>query len=240
MLSRSAHLRGVSQRLVAAMACDLKLALRNGFFLAAALISVAHLLLLWWIKAMLADWIIALVLLEIFIFNGFYFAAALVLLQKAENTLLAQQLTPLRHGEGVLGRCAVLSLLAVFESLLVAAPLWPINPMLLVASALLITSILCQLGLVMVLRYQSLSEFLMPSSLAFVLLLVPALELADVWSSPWLMLHPLTPGIKLLKASVSSGVDPASAAGWLVAAAAWLIPTHWLAARATRNMALAT
>ncbi len=225
------------RRLVANVICDFKLAQRNGFFLAALVISAIHLALLWWMRSILDDWILALVLLEIFIFNGFYFAAALVLLSKSENTLGAQFLTPLQPTEWVLAKCLVLSLLAIIEGLFVTLPLWQPALITLLLSAVLMTSFLCQLGLAMVQRYRSLSEFLMPSSLVFLLLLIPVLQLTEVWSSQWLALHPMTPYIMLLKSSLTTDAS-ATHLWWWAAAIFWLIPGQWLATGAVNNMAL--
>lgn len=234
MRTAGAHRR----RLIASVKCDFKLAQRNGFFIAALFVSAVHLALLWWMGSMVADWILALVLLEVFIFNGFYFAAALVLLSKSENTLQAQFLSPQRPAEWVLAKCLILSLLAIVESLLITLPLWQPALVTLLLTAVLMTSLLCQLGLFLVQRYRSLSDFLVPSSLVFLLLLIPAVQLMELWSSPWLMLHPLTPHMTLLKASLATGADACSP-WWWVAAVLWLIPGQWLATRAVRNMALA-
>ncbi len=235
---------GLARRLLASARCDLLLAWRNGFFWAAAFVSVVHLALLWWMGSVLQDWIISLVLLEIFIFNGFFFAAALVLLQKSEGTLAAQFLTPLQPAEWVIARALVLSLLAIGEGLLVTVPVWRMDLLMLLVSAVLLTCLLCQLGLIMVQRYRGLSDFLMPSSLAFLFLLVPALDLVGIWSSPWLWLHPLTPGLTLLKSAVLPAEgqlnELPSSLPVLVAlllAVAWLVPGQLLASRATRTMA---
>ncbi|MEM7709138.1 MAG: hypothetical protein AAF358_26555 [Pseudomonadota bacterium] len=235
---------GLLRRLLASARCDLLLAWRNGFFVAAAFVTIVHLALLIWMGTVLKDWIISLVLLEIFIFNGFYFAAALVLLQKTEGTLAAQFLTPLRPAEWVAARGLVLSVLAIGEALLVTMPVWRVHLLMLLLSAVLLTCLLCQLGLIMVQRYRGLSDFLMPSSLAFLFLLVPAIELVGVWSSPWLWLHPLTPGLTLLKSAVLPAAgqvnEVPSNLTLLVAlllATLWLVPGQILASRATRNMA---
>lgn len=145
----------------------------------------------------------------------FYFMAGLVLLEKDEGTLSALVATPLRDSEYLLSKLITLTGLAVAENLLVVALLfgkgfrWD----LLIAGAALLAALYVLAGFLAVVRYDSINEWLFPSAMVVVALLIPLLPHFGLTRYGF-YLHPATPAFRLL----SAACDPAApVAGWEIA-----------------------
>lgn len=190
-------------RLLASIRCDLTLQMRNGFYAATAVVGGFWALLLLQASALDLRWLLPPLLLGNLLIGTFYFIAAQVLLERAEATLAAQAVTPLRVGEYLLSKVLTLSALALAETLVLTPLLagWRFSLGPLLAGALLGGAIYCLCGVLAVLRFRSISEFLLPSGLCVALLWLPLLAYATEWR-PWpLLLHPLSPPLALLEAA---------------------------------------
>src|SRR5688572_31457208 len=107
------------KRLMATIICDIRLQMRNGFYYAAAFVAAFWALALSRVPPeLLTLWMPVLILSNLLI-NTFYFMAGLVLLEKAEGTLMAQRVTPLRVWEYLVSKVVTLTLLTVCESFLI-------------------------------------------------------------------------------------------------------------------------
>ena len=81
-------------RLPAAVACDVRLQYRNGFYAAAAFVAVVLVVLLRWLPPETLRLLLPALVLANMQVNTFYFVAGLVLLEKAEGSLEALVVTP--------------------------------------------------------------------------------------------------------------------------------------------------
>ncbi|NNG15941.1 MAG: ABC transporter permease [Gemmatimonadales bacterium] len=209
------------KRLVATVRRDLKLLYRNGFFHAAAVVAGILILVLRALPPDFAAWLLPLALLGNFVTNGFYFAAGMMLLEKAERTLDVQFATPLRSAEYVGAKIVALSLLTLVETGVIVVASGHSRYLLLGLSTVALTAVLGQLGLLMVTRYRSINEFLMPSVLVMYAVMLPAVDLLGLWDSALLYFHPLYPPMVLLEAAFRpvSGLETVVA---LVLTAAWI------------------
>ena len=101
------------------------------------------------------------------IVNGFYFIAALILLERDEGTLTAQSVSPLRSMEYLLSKAISLALLALVENTVIVLLFigFDFNWGLMILGLLTCVLIYLSLGLVMVAQFDSLNGFLMPSVL---------------------------------------------------------------------------
>lgn len=209
-------------RLLARGVCDLRLQQRNGFYYAAAAATVFMLVLLVLLPAAYLDWLVPVVLFSNLIVNGLYFMAGLVLLEKAEMSLSAQAVTPLRPHEYLLGKIATLGVLSLVESAAIvllaygASVNWPV----LIAGLLLQTALFSSIGFVFVARYDSINEFLFPSVVVVNLLALPVADFVDVWPSALWWLHPAQGPLTLIGGGFVE-LSGAETAGALAAGAAW-------------------
>jgi fluoroquinolone transport system permease protein len=134
--------------------------------------------------------------------TAFYFASALVLLEKGQGIIAAFVTSPLRPGEYLLAKALTLTALGTAENALVVllvygtALAWE---WLLLGTALL-GALYVFLGLAVVARHAAINTFLMPSVGWITLFTLPLLGYYGVvpwWVFAW---HPMTPALVLLEA----------------------------------------
>lgn len=193
-------------RLLSIARWDVSLQFRNGFYYVSAFTAVVMIVLLkqfdgvdfsyWWPAIITGNLTV----------NSFYFMAGLVLLEKGEGTLEAQIVTPLRPWEILGSKVITLGLLSLFETLVMIVILQGVNFnwFLLVTGVVLYIAMLSLYGFIIVARYDSISEFLMPSAMWTMGFSLPLLYYFDIWRSWIMFLHPLQGILILLQAAFAS------------------------------------
>lgn len=190
-------------RLLRTVANDVRLQFRNGFYYASAFVAVVLVLFLYQLSAVdMRPWWPAIVL-ENLVINSFYFMAGLVLLEKGEGTLEALVVTPLRDWEYLASKALSLGVLSLAETLMVIVLIQGLafNWVWLVLGLLLQIGIFGLYGFFVVARYDSISEFLLPSILWTLGYSLPLLYYFDLWRSPLMFLHPMQAPLLLLEAA---------------------------------------
>lgn len=194
------------KRLIATLTWDIRRQVRNGFYTVSILVAILLVILLKQIGNV--DWGLwwPAIILENLIINAFYFMAGLVLLEKGEGTLEAQVITPLRPGEYLASKALSLVILSLAETLLVVAVVtgfafdWL---MLMIGIAFLVTLYVLY-GFFVVARYDSITEFILPSALWTMGFSLPLLDYFDLAPSGWMFLHPLQAPLVLMQAAFES------------------------------------
>lgn len=188
-------------RLVSTFGWDVRLQFRNGFYYVSAFVAAAFIIGLRQFPEVNWAWWWPPILLENLVVNSFYFMAGLVLLEKGEGTLEAQIVTPLRSGEYLASKVLSLGLLSVLESCAIVVFVsgvafnWP----LLVLAVLLLIAIFALYGFFVVARYDSITEFILPSAVWTMALSVPLLYYFNIWRSWVIFLHPLQAPLVLMQ-----------------------------------------
>src|SRR4051794_6262539 len=183
-------------RLVATIRCDLRLQQRNGFYYATAFVVAVYALGLGQLHASGAQINLARLLPAVMLNNlmitSFYFVGALVLLEKAEGTLAAQVVSPLRAGEYLAAKVITLTALALVYNIAVVALVVGsrFSPLALIAGVSALAALMVMSGFVAVARYDSVNEYLLPSVPYAAGLMLPLASMFG-WDSPLLYLHPL-------------------------------------------------
>jgi len=217
-------------RLTATMKWDVRLQWRNGFYYAAMVVVIIWALLMSQVPANVLSgigddtlaWLLPVAILGNLLIGTFYFMGGLLLLEKGEGTLEAQIVTPLRSTEYILSKLATLTVLSLIEnSLLVGiifalrsrfwlepfqqvsalGPELIISILLFDAGLILAALMLCLAGFLVVIRYDSINEYLLPSILVTTVLMLPLVAYMAGWQSPLLYLHPLQAPLLLLQAA---------------------------------------
>jgi fluoroquinolone transport system permease protein len=200
------------KRLVSTLWCDVRLQLRNGFYYATLFVLAIYALGLTQVSLSSARdalaWLLPAMLLNNLAITTFYFVAGLVLLEKAEGSLEAQIITPLRPGEYLASKVLTLTALAVLYNLAIVFLVVGFGVALLpvAAGVALGAAIYVLFGFAAVARYDSINEFLLPSTLYIAPLLLPLAYVAG-WDSPLLFLHPMQGPVALMR--VALGQAPA-------------------------------
>jgi fluoroquinolone transport system permease protein len=223
------------KRLISTIRCDLRLQQRNGFYYATAFVVAVYALGLSQLHATgarlnLAALLPAVVLNNLMI-TAFYFIAALVLLEKTEGTLTAQVVSPLRAGEYIAAKVITLTALALVYNLAVVALVVgsAFSALPLIAGVGAMAGLTVMVGFVAVARYDSVSEFLLPSLPYAAGLMLPVVSMFG-WDSPVFYLHPLHGPMLLLRAAFAP-VPAWQLAYGVLASALWLGAGAWLCRR---------
>jgi len=217
-------------RLTSTMKWDVRLQWRNGFYYATLVVVVIWTLLFSQIPVQMFGeigrsslaWLLPVTVLSNLLVSTFYFIGGLLLLEKGEGTLEAQIVTPLRSGEYLLSKLSTLTLLAVVENGLLVGIIYTLilrpwtaleqslsalNTELLgsllffIAGLVLAAIILCLAGFLVVIRYDSINEYLLPSILVTTVLMLPMVAYLAGWQSWLFYLHPLQTSLLLLQAA---------------------------------------
>lgn len=189
------------KRIISSLHWEVILQFRNGFYYAVGFIMAFWVLAYTQLPRLDLSAVLPGMLLGNLLVTTFYFMAGLVMLEKGEGSLEARVVTPLRSGEYLLVKLLALSLLALVENLLITALFtgfrFALLPMVL---GLLATGAIFSLaGFLVVVRYDSINEFLMPSIGYLLLLLLPLVDFFGVVESPLFYLHPLQAALVLME-----------------------------------------
>lgn len=191
------------RRLGTAVAGDIRLQFRNGFYYAALVVMVVMVILLRQIPADLLTWLLPPFILGNLLINTFYFVSGQTLLEKDEGTLAAQVVTPLRPLEYLASKAITLTLLSLLENGLIVLLVFGAPPRigLFVLAIISAALILTLAGFMVVVRYDSINQFLMPSVLYATALILPLLTYVGLPAHWLLYLHPLQASLVLMQAA---------------------------------------
>ncbi len=214
-------------RLGATLATDVRLQVRHGLYAVGAVVSVLLGLLARTVpdlgEGALARVVPSVVVLSL-LTTCFYFAAALVLLEKGDGSLAALAVTPLGVGEYLTSKVVTLTALATVETLaILAMATWVEigDVAAVVAGTTAAGGVLGLSGLLAATRFDSVTSFIVPSGLVVVVLLLPLAAVVAGWDSPVVLAHPLGPPLTVIRAAYAP-MPPGLVAGALLAGAAWL------------------
>jgi len=185
---------------------DLRLQLRNGFYYAVIFVVVASGSLLRQFPTERLSGLMGVILFSNLAVNTFYFVSGLLLLERDEATLSALAVSPLRAREYLASKLITLSGLSLVESSLILLIGYGQRVAILpyIAGLVLASLIYTLLGLIVVVRYRSINEFLMPSMLYTGLLNLPVFTLLLNYRDWPVYLHPMQGPLLLLQAGFSS------------------------------------
>jgi fluoroquinolone transport system permease protein len=198
------------RRLAATVACDARLQHRNGFYWAVGLVVAFWLLLATRLPALQWGLLLPVVVLNNLLITAYFFVGGLVLLEKAEGSLQARMVTPLRSAEYLASKVLTLSVLGLLENAVVVAAVarGVPRPHWLAAGTLLAGAMLCLFGFVVVSRYDSVNEYLMPSAAYTTLAMLPVVPYFGIAASPLWYVHPMQAPLLLLRASFAEVPAP--------------------------------
>lgn len=194
------------KRLLSIARWDVRLQFRNGFYFVSAITATFFVILLKQVSGVdLGYWWPAIITANLTI-NAFYFMAGIVLLEKGEGTMEAQIVTPLRPWEILASKVLTLGLLSLFETLLIIVFVQGMhfNWVLLVTGIVLYIALLSLYGFIVVARYDSISEFLLPSVIWTLGFSLPLLYYFDIWRSWVMFLHPLQAILILIRSAFTT------------------------------------
>jgi fluoroquinolone transport system permease protein len=220
-------------RLAAAVRLDLRLQWRYGLYVAALFVSAVWIVVLRQVPRAYLEWALPFVIFVDLAVFGFYFLGGAVLFEKGEGTLAAIVVSPLRVGEYLASKLVTLTAASVLVSLVVALATFGTGfniPML--ATGVALNALLTLLvGFIAVSRYETISEYLIPSQIYLLPLAVPLIDFAGLWHNPVLYLIP-TQGSLLMLHGAFAPIAPRQLAYAVVVQLFWIAALVPLARRA--------
>lgn len=220
------------KRLFSAIANDVRLQFRHGFYHVYLIISTIYI-----VGLKLLPVPMRMLALPVIIFSdpgmlGFYFIAALVLFEKEARSLQAVNVTPLRPGEYLLAKAISLSTLAILASTVVAVLVWGPKPQLFLLIPLvgLCGAVVVFAGFSLAARHRTFSLFLLQSFPVLFLIGLPVVDILGIYSSPLFYLFPSYPALLAIKSLFISDKPLVLAANTLLLAG-WAYAFYHLALR---------
>lgn len=215
MISPAPHVSPVAanRRLISAFRADVRLQHRNGLYYVAAAMVGIWAVIFSQLPPLNLGWVVPILVSGNLIVSTYYFMAGLVLLERAEGSLQALTVTPLRSREYLLSKTCTLTALATVENVAIVIFLYAAGgvPALaslglsgwvaLVAGTAAAGALYALIGFGCVTRYASINEFLIPSVLYTSVLSLPLVAALLQWNSLLLYLHPLQPSLTLMRAA---------------------------------------
>jgi fluoroquinolone transport system permease protein len=190
------------KRVFSTMLCDVQLQFRNGFYYATAFVVAFWVVAFSQLKLDLGQVLPGMLLGNLTV-SAFYFIGGLVLLEKSEGTLEAQVVTPLHSWEYIASKVITLAILSLIENVIIAVVIagWQFNLAALAVGVALAAALFSLAGLVIIVRYDSVNEYLMPSVFYMVVLMLPLLDYFHVWPSKLFYLHPMQAPLVIMQAA---------------------------------------
>lgn len=186
---------------VSALQLDIRLQRRYGFYYAAAFITLVWIVVLRSLPQSIIEQALAFIIFTDLGVVGFYFVAGQIIFEKGERTIYAIITTPLRFSEYLFGKIVSLSLLALVISFVVLGVTYgfSMNILLFLLGVVLMSVMVLLVGVIGVAPYSSISTFILPSQLYFLVMNVPLLSFFGIFNSPLLYLIPTQGSVILLK-----------------------------------------
>lgn len=200
----------MTRRLGAALVLDLRLQWRFGFLYGVAFVVLFWVVLLRQLPPDVQAWALPLAIYLDLAAAGYYFLAAIVLLEKEDGVLSALAVTPLRLGEYLASKFATLTAVSLVVTLLVTVGTVGLafQPLLLAVAVIQPSLLVLSLGLVALARYDTISSFLVPSQLYLVPALVPLLGLV-AWVPAWVpYLVPFQGSLLMIQGAFGVALEP--------------------------------
>lgn len=213
-------------RLFSAVRLELTLQVRQKFLHAAVFSGLIWLAVLLPMPPQLRPIVEPYVLLGDTAIIGFFFVAGTVFLEKQDRTLTAIIATPLRFGEYLAAKLALLVMISLMIGVVVATVEGVgYHPVPLLAGVLLATLVMLLVGFTTSLPFASISDWFLAATIPLALMSLPLLNYAGVWATPLTYLIPTQGPLLLLGAAF----DQLVLAPWQVGYAL-LYPTVCIAA----------
>ncbi|MFV1988475.1 MAG: hypothetical protein ACC682_14435 [Gemmatimonadota bacterium] len=230
-------------RLLAEMALDVRLQVRNRLYTIG--VTVAVLLGLAGRYAFPSEALEVVLPAFFLLFLGgstYMFVAAMIMLERGDRTLEAVRITPLRLGEYMTSKVVTLTAFTVLESAIIVIIAWGVRDIAvlpLVVGIALLGAINTLLGVAQVAKHETVTDFLVPGAMIVSLVLtLPLFHLLGMWTSPLWYLIPTRAPLALITAAFG----PIATGEWIYGVAyggLWLLIAFLLARRQfTRHVVL--
>ncbi|WP_404400423.1 ABC transporter permease [Pelagibacterium halotolerans] len=188
-------------RLGAVIGNDLRVQLRNGLYVIGAVVSVIIAAAMAWLAR--PDQMALVAAAALILIGGgstLLYVGAMIVFEKDEGTLRAIMVSPVTPSEYIGSKIATLTLICLFETAIMvggafaamalSGPVDPPNFLPLIAATIATGGIYTAIGIVLVVRFDTITAFLVPVSLVAIVLQLPFVYFAGIFPHPALLAIP--------------------------------------------------
>ncbi|MBC8402474.1 MAG: ABC transporter permease [Candidatus Marinimicrobia bacterium] len=192
--------------LISTVVKDVRLQVRYGFYFATVFVAIIYIAIIKQLPPASLATILPLLLLSNLTITAYFFVAGLILFEKGESILEALVVTPLPPTAYLTAKIISLSILALVENLLIAGiTTWfGFNLPLLATGLILNATIMVLMGFIVVVRFDSINEFIIPGALLMTIFSVPLVDYLGLFQHWLFYIHPVTAPLKLMGSAFSS------------------------------------
>ena len=199
-------------RLSGMLAWDIRMQISYGIYIAGAVFTSVWILLLWLLPAPALSLAIPTIIFSDLAVTGFFFMGAVILLEKAENSIRAVIATPLTRSEYLLSKVLSLTVFLGIAALLIAGSTAvprgvPIRVTPLIGSVLLGCMFFNYVGFIAVAPVRNFNQFIAGTVPWLTLLAIPLVELFVDIPAEWLrylfFVHPTWSVLNLARAALT-------------------------------------
>ena len=195
--------------LVSTVVRDIRLQIRYGFYYATVFVALIYVVIIRQLPTDNLGLILPLLLLSNLTITAYFFVAGLILFEKGEGTLEALVVTPLPPAAYLTAKIISLSILALVENLLIAGiTTWfGFNLPMLAVGLILNATIMVLMGFIVVVRFDSINEFIIPGALLMTIFSPPLIDYFGLLQHWLFYFHPVAAPLKLMRAAFTGNVD---------------------------------
>ncbi|AZS15794.1 ABC transporter permease [Paenibacillus lutimineralis] len=210
-------------RMAGAIAYDIKLQHRHGFYYAYLVISLFYIMLLRLLPASSREMADVLLTFTDPSMLGFFFIGGLVLLEKGHDIHNTLFVTPYKPEEYMMSKTLSLTLLSMISSYLIHVSQFGFstNPLLFMTGVFLTSVFFTLAGMGVAFRCRSLNGFFFLSTLVTFVFMLPIMDFLHIWSTPIYYILPTQGSFLLLR----SAFEPVP---WLQILYAVLLLAGWI------------
>ncbi|MGF7060059.1 hypothetical protein [Brassicibacter mesophilus] len=191
------------KKLIKSIKGDLFLQFKYGFYAVYLVITVFYIILLIKLPVKASEVASPFIIFSDPSILGFYFIGALILLEKAENTIEYLIITPLKIKEYLLSKMISLTILSLLVSITISVFIYKFNfNIFLLAMGVTLTSFLFILiGFIAVAKFQTINDYILTSIIYITILCLPILDYFGLYRNIIFYLFPTKASLLLVRGS---------------------------------------
>jgi fluoroquinolone transport system permease protein len=218
----------IGARVWAATGNDVRLQWRQGFYAAYLLVTALYVALLRFTPAGRYPRVVPLLVFSDPAVFGFFFAGALVILERDDGMMQTLFVTPLGVGEYIAAKVVSLTTIAVLTSLAIAAGAAGLgfDVALLTVGVALTAAFIIQIGLALAARFGTINRFMLGGSVVTMILAAPLLVFTGIADWLWVRALPTHASLLLIGGAFAEPPPTAAAVTWSVV---WLAACNLVA-----------
>lgn len=190
-------------RLIPTLVVDFRQQVRYGFIVASLFTMIVFIAMLSQLDHKGSLLFVPIFIISNMMIGTYFFIGGMVLFEKGEGVLQALIVTPLRVEEYLGSKVLTLTALALVENIAIVTVIFGTgyNVLLLIVGTLLTAVMYVLTGFVIVSRFKSISEYLLPSAFVYVAFMLPFIDYLKIFETPLVYLHPMQAPLVLMKAA---------------------------------------